>query len=362
MKALCLQKEDIKLLNKKIERINSNSDINIDENYKKFKYLSNDKININYVNYSNPEDIQFFKDITEDSFNTLGINNTFIVFKSINDYDILYLIYSNENNSIISYNLIENKKLNIIKNAHNKNVTNFRHYLDKNHNRDLIISISKDDNNIKLWNINKCECLLNIKNINKGGELYSACFLKDNNQIFIIASNKSFGQSDPIKVYDIRGNKIKNIDDFNDKIYYIDSYFDHKLCKNYIITGNVSNVKSYDYDTNKIYRKYGNNSKKVHASMIITYNRGIIKLIESSWDGFVRIWNFHSGELLRRIKTSNTKIYGICLWNNKYLFIGCEDKTIKLIDLKNLKIIKNFTGHNSEVLSIKKIIHPKYGE
>ena len=121
-------------------------------------------------------------------------------------------------------------------------------------------------------------------------------------------------------------------------------------------------MKSYDYNASRIYRKYGNNSKKVHASLIVTFNQGIVKLIESSWDGYIRIWNFHSGELLRRIKAGNTKIYGICLWNFKHLFVGCEDKTIKLMDLKNLKIIKSLAGHNSEVLSIKKINHPKYGE
>ena len=36
--------------------------------------------------------------------------------------------------------------------------------------------------------------------------------------------------------------------------------------------------------------------------------------------------------------------------------------TIKIIDLDNGIVIKNINGHNSGVISIKKIMHPEYGE
>ena len=63
----------------------------------------------------------------------------------------------------------------------------------------------------------------------------------------------------------------------------------------------------------------------------------MLELIESCVDGFLRIWNFHRGKLLYKIDTTvdNFKgIFGICLWNEKYLFIGCNNSEIKLIDLK----------------------------
>ena len=50
------------------------------------------------------------------------------------------------------------------------------------------------------------------------------------------------------------------------------------------------------------------------------------------------------------------------MWNNEYIFVGCDDKTIKIIELKNGKIINELKGHNNKVLSIKSIIHPKYGK
>ena len=90
---------------------------------------------------------------------------------------------------IINQLLPKFQKITEIKNAHNNVTTNFRHYLDVINKRDLILSISAYENNIKLWNINNFECLLNLQNINKGGCLYSACFLNDNNQNYIITSN-----------------------------------------------------------------------------------------------------------------------------------------------------------------------------
>ena len=74
--------------------------------------------------------------------------NLFIIFNSINN--ILCLIYPNERYSIISYDLINKKKINEIKNAHNEFISTFRHIVDKENKRDLIISISDENNSFKL--------------------------------------------------------------------------------------------------------------------------------------------------------------------------------------------------------------------
>ena len=55
-------------------------------------------------------------------------------------------------------------------------------------------------------------------------------------------------------------------------------------------------------------------------------NEKQIQLIESSYDGNIRIWNFDSGIVLNKIKISEDRLYGICLWDNDYLFIGYRDK------------------------------------
>ena len=100
--------------------------------------------------------------------------------------------------------------------------------------------------------------------------------------------------------------------------------------------------------------KYCDNSNNVHNSIIIDDKSLIIKIIESCEDGNIRIWDFYSGELLNKIKISNKRLYEICLWDNKYIFVGCEDNTIKLVETNMNLIIKSLKGHNNKVLTVKK--------
>ena len=314
---------------------------------------------------TNPTNIEYYSDLTKDSYCQYSfLDNIFNIFKSINN--ILYLIYTNEMKSIFFYDLINNQKINEIKKAHKMTIFNIRHYLDTINKRDLIISISFG-NNIKLWNINNLECLFYFNHIYDCGTIYSACFINDNNKNYIITSNSDFPSNfGMIKIYDFEGNKVKEINESNDSTFFIDIFYDKKIRKNFIITGNYDYVKSYDYSDNKVYHKYCDSidhekDKSVHISITINDFKNVIKLIESSYDGNIRIWNFHSGDLIKKIYISAYQLNGICLWNNKYLFVGCHDKNMKLINLDNEEI-KDISGHKHYVLAIKKVIHPKLGE
>ena len=132
----------------------------------------------------NPKEFKLVSNTVDDSFAHTDLDNSFTVFKAIND--ILYLVYSNDKNSIISYDLKEQKKVIELKNIHNYFITNFNHYLDKIKKRDLIISVSRDDNNLKIWNANNWECIKNMTNINKIGLLLSACFLENKNKFILL--------------------------------------------------------------------------------------------------------------------------------------------------------------------------------
>ena len=100
------------------------------------------------------------------------------------------MVYANKSKSILLYNMVDYKKINEIKRAHNNFISSFRHYLDSIYKRDLLLSISALDNNIKLWNANNLECLVNIKNIYNEGFLYSASLLIKNKENYIITSNE----------------------------------------------------------------------------------------------------------------------------------------------------------------------------
>jgi len=327
---------------------------------KKYKIDNNENNQI--FEEMNPSEIKYSINLTYNSFAPNALDNEFTVFQSIEK--LVYLIYSNDSSSIIAYNLNNNKIIKKIKKAHEKYISNLRHYLDKINNRDIIMSISCQDCNIKLWNAYNWECLINIENIYKNGELDSACFLLENDINYIVTCHdeEDSSKSENIKVYDFFGNNIKEIDNSNDISYFIDSYYDESFFTNYIITSNNGYIKSYDFNRNKLYRTYCDKEQRGHFSFIINNENGIVKIIESICDGQIRIWDFKRGYLLNRIKVSDYRVFGICLWNEKYLFVGCEDTKIKLIDLKNGKIINELTGHSKDVITIKLINHPKYGK
>ena len=194
--------------------------------------------------------------------------------------------------------------------------------------------------------------------------MLSAYLLKENNINYIITSNFLYADKkvEPIKIFDLSGHLIKEIKDSNESTLKLHNYYDQNLSKNYIITANQNYVKSYDYTLNKIYHKYFDiKNDKFHSDLIIKCDESIIKLIESCNDGYIRIWNFHSGLMLNKINMVNYKNqYCLCLRDNQYLFVACILKII-LIDYQNNKIIETLC-YNDNPLTMEKVYVPKYGD
>ena len=229
---------------------------------------------------------------------------------------------------------------------------------------DLIMSISLEDNNLKLWNLSNFECFLNLKNVNEKGCMNSASILKDDSNYYIITSNCNWEDSTgPMKVFDFKANELKHINNSKEEILSLEIYYDEEKANNYIIVGTIYYLKSYNYNENKVYHQYCETYISYHFGIIIYKQDGVVKIIDSSTDGYIRIWDFHNNRLLKKIPGTNNKewIYGICLWKKDYLLVGCS-KYINLIDLKEGKIIKKFEGHNKRIITIKKFKHHKYGE
>jgi WD40 repeat protein len=259
-----------------------------------------------------------------------------------------------------------------INNAHNEQISNFSHYSDEANYRDLVLSISSKDNSIKLWNINQLKCLCYLRNIYYDGYLNSACFINDYDNIFFLTCNFKYRSiPDLIKVYNCNGDLVRQINNSNCNTVFIDTYYDKNLGKNYIVTGNYECIKSYDYDNNLLYKIYcdkqyydDSNKKEVygyHDSIKFDDKGEIIKLVDSSGKGRIRIWEFHTANLIKVIEINKYGAFGICLWDNNYIFAGSK-RSIKLIDVNKQKVIKKFGGHDHEIITIKKIEIPKYGK
>ena len=176
-------------------------------------------------------------------------NNVFCYFKSIisNKY---YLIYINDDiSSIICYDILNKQKINSI--IISLTISTIRHFCDERNKRDLIMTIHYE-NAIKVFNIFNWECIIEINNINVyEGNLDSACFINDKNNLYIATSVYNFenfghGICDPIKIFSINGTKIKEINNSNESTYTVDCYYDKKVSKIYLLTNNDYYIKSYD--------------------------------------------------------------------------------------------------------------------
>lgn len=308
--------------------------------------------------FTSPENIKYIYDIALDAY-SCSYDNTFILFES--SQNIIYLIFSSLNVSIISYKLINSKKFQFIteiKNAHNDYIDNFRYSYDSKNKRDLILSLSSWDNNIKIWDLKNWDCILDINNIYKSGSIVSACFLLDENleYNYILPCNFFLFK---IAVTDISGNKDKNKDievNISTNIF-IDTYFDIKQSKYYIITGNNSNVISYNFTTGTLYHKYELINSTNHKSVIIYPDNkiNIVKILFASNEGFLLIFNFHSGELINKINCGEDNLIGCCLWDENYVLTGGKNKDLKLVDINKGKVVKNFFEHKQWICSIKSI-------
>ena len=298
-------------------------------------------------------------ELSKNSFGFNDLDNIFITFLSCNN--ILTLIYSSKNNSIISYNLNEFQIINEIKNAHEGvPITNFRHFFDKKKKIDLILSISSKKSNIRIWNNSNWELILNLENIYSLGKINSACFLQsDINNIFIVTSNNYFFLSGSVGIFNLEGKMIKEIYDSKYNVYYIDTFINLNNSKIYIIACCYDYLISYDYDKNIIYNKYHSENSKFHYSFKIISDEKIIKLIESSMDGNIRIWDFNSSELLKKINISKNDLYSICILNKKEIFVGTGNNSIILLSIEKEEIIKNISGFNNWICCINIIEHKK---
>ena len=188
---------------------------------------------------------------------------TFTTFESINK--IFYLIYINEENSIISYDLINKQIITIIGNSHSDDITSIKHYLDDIDNRDIIMTCST--NELKLWNIKNYHIICELKQ-----PLKPNCLIKYNNKYYIVSAFENY----PILIYDLEGNIFKQIKN---------EYCINNLCSfndqenSYLITLNDLSMCSYKNFT--FYKKYKEEYRK-YSSPCCTGYKNVEDMIEHS--------------------------------------------------------------------------------
>ena len=292
------------------------------------------------------------------------ISDSFCVFKSI--INIFHLIYQNNKNYIISYDL---KNLQVITQIQSNEVyQEIKYFFDKINKRDLILLLGFDY--LKIYDNYNWDCVVYIKESIIGTNNFlegikekdkkcgiNSCILNNNKNNYIITSNFD---SEFYKVYDFNGKKIKDIKTSYFNTTVIESY------KNYIISGNIMCCTSYNFDTKKFktYEHKKVDCFKYNSIMVYNSKQGLILLAKRK-ENFnvysILIWNFKLALLINKIDFKVSSFdSGLCLWNDNYFIVG-TGLCFKIFDNSKKKFIKDIK-RNEIVYNYKKIVHPKYGE
>jgi WD40 repeat protein len=337
---------------KKLEDIEKSLIIPKDNNL--FLFIKNKISSFN----SNPSNLIYNKDICTTAHKTNSIDSVFSAFKSLKGESLI--IWGTPQCSIECYDLGLDKIVKTVQGAHSQTIFSCRHYLDRKGKRDLVIT-SSYDRCIKVWDIkNNWANIVNIPTAHTGYYIYSVCVLcdeKDENYIISSAPNEY------CKIWNFKGVYLRNFGVNNESTYFVDAFYDYKECKYYILNANSTDVKSYDFKTGKLYKSYKGSPQTWHMSALVYEINEVQTLIESDGNGYIRLWDFHTGLLIKSIYSGNViNLRGICIWNEQFLFSTGSDYQVKLFDLKNGKYVKGFAGHTSTVCVVDKIECSKYGE
>ena len=306
---------------------------------------------------SDPNKLIYKGDLCDTAHKFNSIDKVFCAFKSFSGES--YVVWGTPIYSLEFFNIEKNQIINTIKEAHMNIIFSCRHYPDKKNKIDYIIT-SSYDRNVKIWNLKSFSYNL-IVNTHNNNYIYSVCLLfeENENKSYVITSSPS----DFMKVWDFTGKLLDRLGLSDEGTYFIDTYYDSKNNKYYILNGNVNDVKSYSFSDRKPYKKYIGIPQSWHMSALVYQSNEQEILIESDGNGFIRLWEFHTSNLIKSIFTySFILLRGICFWNEKYLFAGANDHQIKLYDLINGKFVKLYKEHTSAVCTLEKIVHKKYGE
>ena len=133
-----MEKNDNKFLNKKNKR-SKRSGIKKSKSTRKTPKNAKNEISskVNGTNL-NPKSFNFIKNLAD--IQDLNPYCNYVIFTLINN--ILYLVYASGDFSIACFDLINNLKINEIKNCHSKNILSLEHIYDKENKKNLILSLS----------------------------------------------------------------------------------------------------------------------------------------------------------------------------------------------------------------------------
>lgn len=364
-----LKKSDNNIYN---NNINDEGDIFKNMNSVKSIYFDNLDNNIK-TPFDNLKNSEIIKKTNNKNYT---IDNTFAIINLPNGNNY-YIIYTsgdiNEKKDLEKYNILC-QNINLYEftkiGEHAEKITGFRSIYDEKNKRILLMSFSGKDNNVKLWETKDFESwnqLLDLKNVNKKTEILSGCFMNYKNNIYLLASaenqknDETIIEPEPIKVYDLEGNEIKDKNiAITSNINFIDTFYHKKRDKYYVILGCGRSCKYYNFEDHEDFSSFYDYEQGYVMSVVIDENRDIIIALGLEHRTIMG-WEFElNGTLKFKIILSDTGFTKIgsslCLWNNEYLLVGLGNN-IAIIDLSPLDedVEKSLNNVRSKINGSKEV-------
>lgn len=87
-----------------------------------------------------------------------------------------------------------------------------------------------------------------------------------------------------------------------------------------------------------------------HAGSItcLAFSEDGSKIISGGWDSQVLVWDIEEGNVIAELKGHNGPVWGVMVYDEKFVFTGCADKMIRIFDI-NGKSLATIKGHTDVV-------------
>ena len=304
----------------------------------------------------NPVNLRFNKSIEANkNINSL---REYILYHSFFDGN-QYLISANKDNyNLDIYDLNNGNLVKSIK-GHTKRIDHIRHFC--NNNKSYFIS-SDMNFNVIIWD-EKFNILNKIETRNKGeiDDSYLLFHKNEKDYVIIIPSTEI---NEYTKIYDNKGNFIKNIYNTNNNVTFHLNIWNYNN-NHYLIEGSFGKISIINLFKDELYHEFTYNPRSLHFNGILYKKNYYITHANTEENGYIIIYDLINKNIYKLIEDQYYEIEGLCLWNNKYLLVyadGIIHRNVKIYNLETSKEEKRIIDGNIKILEAEKIKLNNYGE
>ena len=276
------------------------------------------------------------------------------------------------NNNLDVFTLLDDK--NVIKlKGHNNLITTIRYFMNNKDNNEYLISADWN-HNIIIWDItDNYKIKHRISNFSLlRYDMWSLLLVFPHNSdsnYFITSSsipikNSTYSTTQMYSLAD--GQFIKFTKDGGSCVWYLLSWYNKKNNKYYLIQLATEKIIINNLLEDGFYAEFLNEYLSPQYSGFLYSKDNNDYLCTSSYAGYVKIWDLYNKNLIKIINTNNSDkkcpLFHIIQWNTKYAIVGAFNKSFKIVDLEEEKVVGEIKAHYEEIICVKKIYHPTFGE